>query len=199
VDDHPCLLQGLTVVFRDAADTELLGTAADAAGALESAAAHQPDVVILEVRLPDASGVETVARLREASPASSAVMYSAVGDRRLLTDAIAAGARGYVLKSSPASDLLRAVRTIAAGRPYVDPVLSPTLLMDPAAPEAPLPERERQILQLLAEGLGTEEVAERVGLSAETVKADTRRAIYRLEATGRVHAVANAMRRAHIA
>ncbi|HEX5910831.1 MAG TPA: response regulator transcription factor, partial [Thermoleophilaceae bacterium] len=111
---------------------------------------------------------------------------------------IAAGARGYVLKSSPVSDLIRSIRSIAGGQAYVDPALSPTLLMDPGAPEAPLPERERQILQHLAEGLRTEEVAARVGLSAETVKADTKRAIHRLEATGRVHAVANALRRSYI-
>ena len=125
-------------------------------------------------------------------------MYSAFGDRRVLTDAIGAGARGYVMKSSPVSDLLRAIRAVASGQPYVDPALSPTLLMDPGSPEAPLPEREREILQLLAEGLRTEEVAARVGLSAETVKADTKRAIHRLEATGRVHAVANALRRSYI-
>ena len=175
-----------------------MASAPSAEDALESARAHRPDVALLDTRLPGMSGVDAIERLAEISPDTTAVMYSAFGDRRVLTDAIGAGARGYVMKSSPVSDLLRAIRAVASGQPYVDPALSPTLLMDPGSPEAPLPEREREILQLLAEGLRTEEVAARVGLSAETVKADTKRAIHRLEATGRVHAVANALRRSYI-
>ena len=198
VDAHPCLLQGLTVLFRDAVDLDLVGQATSADAAVEALESHRPDVTIVDVHLPGLNGVEALERTRAAAPEAVAVVYSAYGDRRLLTDAIAAGARGYVLKTSPVADLLRAVRATAAGQPYVDPALSPTLLMDPASPEAPLPEREREILQLLAEGLRTEEVAERVGLSAETVKSDTKRAIHRLEATGRVHAVANALRRSYI-
>src|SRR6185503_13521836 len=109
-------------------------------------------------------------------------------------DGIAAGARGYVLKGSPPEDLLRAIRTVTAGKPFVDPSLSPALLMSQVGPDAPLSEREREILQLLAEGLHTEEVARRIGLSTETVKSDTKRAILKLEADTRVHAVAIALR-----
>jgi DNA-binding NarL/FixJ family response regulator len=125
-------------------------------------------------------------------------MFSAYGDKRLLSDAIAAGARGYVMKGSPPEDLLRAVRTVSTGKAYVDPSLSPTLLMTQGVADAPLSEREREILQLLAEGFHTEEVARRIGLSAETVKSDTKRAIGKLEADTRVHAVANALRQAII-
>ena len=198
VDDHPCVLEGLSVVLRDAGDIELVASAPSAEDALERVRDHRPDVALMDTRLPGMSGVDAIERLAEVSPDTTAVMYSAFGDRRVLTDAIGAGARGYVMKSSPVSDLLRAIRAVASGQPYVDPALSPTLLMDPGSPEAPLPEREREILQLLAEGLRTDEVAARVGLSAETVKADTKRAIHRLEATGRVHAVANALRRSYI-
>ncbi len=79
-------------------------------------------------------------------------MFSAYGDKRLLSDAIAAGARGYVMKGSPPEDLLRAIRTVTAGKPFVDPSLSPALLMSQVGPDAPLSEREREILQLLAGG-----------------------------------------------
>ena len=102
------------------------------------------------------------------------------------------------MKGSPPEDLLRAVRTVTTGKPFVDPSLSPTLLMATGAADAPLSEREREILQLLAEGLHTEEVARRIGLSAETVKSDTKRAILKLEADTRVHAVAIALRQAMI-
>src|ERR671915_21287 len=95
-------------------------------------------------------------------------------------------------------DLLRAIRTVTTGKPFVDPSLSPALLMSAVGPDAPLSEREREILQLLAEGLHTEEVARRIGLSVETVKSDTKRAILKLEADTRVHAVAIALRQAII-
>ena len=132
------------------------------------------------------------------TPNVKTVIFSAYGDKRLLSDAISAGARGYVLKGSPPEDLLRAVRTVASGRPFVDPSLSPALIMAGPASDAPLSEREREILQLLAGGLHTEKVAARIGLSTETVKSDTKRAIHKLEADTRVHAVAIALRNALI-
>jgi DNA-binding NarL/FixJ family response regulator len=127
------------------------------------------------------------------------VIFSAYGDKRLLSDAIAAGARGYVMKGSPPADLLRAIRTVAGGKAFVDPSLSPALLMNDGTPtEQPLSEREREILQLLAEGFHTEEVARRIGLSVETVKSDTKRVIAKLQADTRTHAVAIALRQAII-
>ena len=94
------------------------------------------------------------------------------------------------MNGSPPEDLIRAIRTVEEGKAFVDPSLSPALLMTQGVVDAPLSEREREILQLLAEGFHTEEVADRIGLSPETVKSDTKRAIVKLEADGRVHAVA---------
>jgi DNA-binding NarL/FixJ family response regulator len=129
----------------------------------------------------------------------SFVVFSAYGDKRLLSDAIAAGARGYVMKGSPPEDLLRAIRTVAEGKPFVDPSLSPALLMTSGSNgEQPLSEREREILQLLAEGYHTEEIARRIGLSVETVKSDTKRVIAKLQADTRTHAVAIALRQSLI-
>jgi DNA-binding NarL/FixJ family response regulator len=156
-------------------------------------------VVLMDVRLPGIDGVSAVKRIHQASPGTKFVIFSAYGDKRLLSDAIAAGARGYVMKGSPPEDLLRAIRTVAEGKAFVDPSLSPTLLMqDGAGPEQPLSEREREILQLLAEGFHTEEVARRIGLSVETVKSDTKRVISKLQADTRTHAVAIALRQAII-
>ena len=137
-------------------------------------------------------------QISQAAPEVKTVVFSAYGDKRLLSDALSAGADGYVLKGSPPEDLLRAVRTVSAGKPFVDPSLSPALLMSQVGPDAPLSEREREILQLLAGGLHTQQVATRIGLSAETVKSDTKRAIQKLEADTRVHAVAIALRQALI-
>jgi DNA-binding NarL/FixJ family response regulator len=166
--------------------------------ALEAVERLHPEVVIMDVRLPGIDGISAVKRIADSSQDVQTVMFSAYGDKRLLSDALAAGARGYVLKGSPPEDLLRAIRTVTSGKPFVDPSLSPALLMSQVGPDAPLSEREREILQLLAEGLHTEEVARRIGLSPETVKSDTKRAIQKLEADTRVHAVAIALRQAII-
>jgi two-component system, NarL family, response regulator DevR len=198
VDDHPAVRHGLGLMIADAEDLELVGHVHNGEEVLEAIERLRPEVVIMDVRLPGIDGISTVKRIAQSCPGVHTVMFSAYGDKRLLSDAIAAGARGYVMKGSPPEDLLRAIRTVVAGKPFVDPSLSPTLLMSQVGPDAPLTEREREILQLLAEGLHTEEVARRIGLSAETVKSDTKRAILKLEADTRVHAVAIALRQAII-
>jgi DNA-binding NarL/FixJ family response regulator len=197
VDDHPAVRQGLALLFGDTDDLELVGTVETGEDALAAIEKLRPEVVVMDVRLPGIDGISAVKRIQQAVPGVRTVMFSAYGDKRLLSDAIAAGARGYVMKGSPPEDLLRAVRTVLGGKPFVDPSLSPTLLMAPGVSDA-LSEREREILQLLAEGFHTEEVARRIGLSGETVKSDTKRAINKLEADTRVHAVAIALRQAMI-
>jgi DNA-binding NarL/FixJ family response regulator len=198
VDDHPTVRQGLGLMFGGTEDLELVGTVESGEHVLDAVAALDPEVVIVDVRLPGIDGISAVKRISQAAPNVKTVVFSAYGDKRLLSDAIVAGARGYVMKGSPPEDLLRAVRTVKTGKPFVDPSLSPTLLMATGASDAPLSEREREILQLLAEGLHTDEVARRIGLSSETVKSDTKRAIQKLEADTRVHAVAIALRQAII-
>ena len=199
VDDHPVVRQGLALLCKGSDEIELVATVKTGEEALEAIGDLQPEVVVMDVRLPGIDGVSTVKRIHEAAPNVQIVMFSAYGDKRLLSDAIHAGAMGYVMKGSPPEDLMRAIRTVADGRPFVDPSLSPTLLMtDTELGDNALTEREREILQLLAEGYHTEEIARRIGLSAETVKADTKRVIERFQADGRTHAVAIALRRALI-
>jgi DNA-binding NarL/FixJ family response regulator len=198
VDDHPSVREGLALLLAGTPDIDLVDTVHSGEEALDAVKRHKPGVVIVDVRLPGMDGISTVKRLAEEAPKAGTVIFSAYGDKRLLSDAISAGARGYVMKGSPPDDLLRAIRTVNGGDAFVDPSLSPALLMTQGVADAPLSEREREILQLLAEGLHTEEVARRIGLSAETVKSDTKRAITKLEADGRVHAVAIALRQALI-
>ena len=199
VDDHAVVRQGLALLFNGNDEVELIGTVTTGEEAIEAIERLQPEVVVMDVRLPGIDGVSSVKRIHQAAPNVQIVMFSAYGDKRLLSDAIAAGAKGYVMKGSPPEDLLRAIKTVADGRPFVDPSLSPMLLMTDTDPgDRPLSEREREILQLLAEGYHTEEIARRIGLSAETVKADTKRVIERFQADTRTHAVAIALRQALI-
>ncbi|MDP8942658.1 MAG: response regulator transcription factor [Actinomycetota bacterium] len=200
VDDHPVVVRGLAVLLRSADDLELVGDVASGEEAADAVAALRPEIVLIDLRLP---GIDGIAAMRLISSAVSGVRYvvlSAYADKRVLSDALAAGADGYVLKGSPPEDLLRAIRTVAGGRAFVDPSLSPMLVMadGDAGTNGTLSEREREILLLLGEGLHTGEIARRIGLSAETVKSDTRRAIERLGASTRTHAVAIALRRALI-
>jgi DNA-binding NarL/FixJ family response regulator len=199
VDDHSVVRQGLDILFGNIDDLELVGTVASGEEAIEAVHELKPQVVLVDVRLPGIDGVSVVKRIHQEAPSVQFVVFSGYGDKRLLSDAIAAGARGYVMKGSPPEDLLRAIRTVAQGKAFVDPSLSPALLMTDGGPaEQPLSEREREILQLLAEGYHTEEVARRIGLSVETVKSDTKRVIAKLQADTRTHAVAIALRQAMI-
>lgn len=200
VDDHTVVKQGLDLLLGDIEDLELVGMVQSGEEALEAVERLQPQVVLMDVRLPGIDGVSAVKRIQAVAPSVQFVMFSAYGDKRLLSDALAAGARGYVMKGSPPEDLVRAIRTVASGKAFVDPSLSPMLLISEAgsAAEQSLSEREREILQLLAEGYHTEEVARRIGLSVETVKSDTKRVIAKLQADTRTHAVAIALRRALI-
>ena len=191
--------QGLDILFGDLDDLELVATVGSGEEAIEAVRDLEPQIVLIDVRLPGIDGVSVVKRIHQEAPSVQFVVFSAYGDKRLLSDAIAAGARGYVMKGSPPEDLLRAIRTVAEGKAFVDPSLSPALLMTNGGPaEQPLSEREREILQLLAEGYHTEEVARRIGLSVETVKSDTKRVIAKLQADTRTHAVAIALRQAMI-
>jgi DNA-binding NarL/FixJ family response regulator len=198
VDDHPAVRQGLALLLASVDDIDLVDSVDSGEAVLAAIEEHDPSVVIVDVRLPGIDGISAVKRIAERAPNVKTVVFSAYGDKRLLSDAIAAGARGYVMKGSPPEDLVRAIRTVNMGKAFVDPSLSPALLMTQGMVDAPLSEREREILQLLAEGLHTDEVAERIGLSSETVKSDTKRATTKLEADGRVHAVAIALRQALI-
>ena len=199
VDDHQVVRQGLEILFGDTDDLELVGTVGSGEDAVELIKQNEPQIVLMDVRLPGMDGVSTIKRIHEEAPNVQFVVFSAYGDRRLVSDAIAAGARGYVMKGAPPDDLLRAIRTVAGNKPFVHPSLSPMLLMtDAGRAEAQLSEREREILQLLAKGYHTEEVARAIGLSVETVKSDTKRVIGKLQADTRTHAVAIALRQALI-
>src|SRR3954453_1703757 len=149
VDDHTVVTQGLDLLLGDMDDLALVGTVHPGEEALGPGQRLEPEVVLMDVRLPGIDGVSAVKRIQASTPSVQFVMFSAYGDKRLLSDALSAGARGYVMKGSPPEDLIRAIRTVAQGKAFVDPSLSPMLLIKEGAPaaEQSLSEREREILQ----------------------------------------------------
>ena len=178
----------------------VVGTARDGEEALAKIGARGPRVALVDVRMPRMGGIELVRRAHTSAPQTSVVLYTAYGDRALLSEALDAGARGFVLKEAPLVDLVRAVEIVAAGGTYVDPVLGGYLASAETAGKLPkLTQRERDVLRLLADGHSNEEIGKRLFISPETVRTHVRKAMDKLDADTRTQAVATALRQSLIA
>lgn len=177
----------------------VVGRAADGREAGALIAEHRPDVAVVDVRMPKGSGLDVARAAAETSPGTDVVIYTASGDHALLGEALDAGVRGFVLKDAPLEDLVRAVERVAAGEPYVDPVLAGALVGAPATQRAPtLTQREREVLRLLADGHANDSIAASLGISSETVRTHIRKAMTKLDADTRTQAVATALRQSLI-
>jgi len=197
-DDHPALLTAVTDVLAEVG-VDVVGTARDGREALEKIKAMQPRIALVDVRMPRLSGVEVARELSRVAPDVGVILYTAYGDRALLTEALDAGARGFVLKEAPLADLARAVRTVADGGTYVDPVLAGVLAAPAVTDSLPaLTRREREVLRLLADGLSNEEIGKQLFISPETVRTHVRKAMDKLDADTRTQAVATALRQSLI-
>ena len=190
VDDHPVVRQGIRALLeRELSGVEVTDAATPEAAV--EAGEPAPDVVIIDPRR-SAGEVEQlvgdlIKRLR-----SAIVVFTSNGGARLLAEALKAGVKGYVRKDSPPEDLVRAIRAARSGEFYVDPALSSTIVVGEG--DRTLTSRQREILQMLADGLQTESVAKRLGLSTETVRTHTKRILAKLHADTRTQAVAIAIR-----
>jgi DNA-binding NarL/FixJ family response regulator len=198
-DDHPAMVEAICDTLEEDG-IEIVGRAVDGEEALSKIETRTPDVAVIDLRMPRVSGIETARRIGRASPGTGVVLYTAYGDRALLTEAIDAGARGFVLKEAPLADLVRAVRLVAEGGTYVDPVLAGALATASVGAQLPtLTQRERDVLRLLADGHSNEEIGKELFISPETVRTHVRKAMTKLEADTRTQAVATALRQSLIA
>jgi DNA-binding NarL/FixJ family response regulator len=189
-DDHALLRTGLVTLLEAETDICVNGIAADWAQLLGLLSPDTPDVAIIDLGLP---GFNDLSTLREI--AAPVIIYTGSDDLEALDLALEAGARGYVLKSGPPNELVRAIRMVNAGLPYVDPALATGLLEHRLEGRGTLlSAREAEVLQLLADGLTTEGVGKQLYLSPTTVRSYAENAMRKLEARNRVHAVAQAMR-----
>jgi DNA-binding NarL/FixJ family response regulator len=197
VDDHEVVRQGLRLSLSRTPHIRVVGEAGDGASAIELAARRLPNVVIMDVRMPGIGGLEAARLLTEQLPQSRVLIFTAYSERSLLGRGFDSGASGYVLKEAPHETLVRAIEQVAAGESFVDPALMPTFLAG-REPGDLLTAREREILQLLADGLSNADVSERLVISQETVKSHVRHILTKLEADTRTQAVAIALREAMI-
>ena len=198
VDDHPMWRDS---VARDLTEAgyDVVATAADGAQALRVAAAARPDVVVLDLQLPDMSGVEVTAGLRAIRPAAHVLVLSASGEQQDVLDAVKAGAVGYLLKSAAREEFLGAVRRTAAGDAVFTPGLAALVLGEfrrlaaaPAGDDAAAPqltERETEILRMVATGLSYKQIATRLVLSHRTVQNHVQNTLGKLQLHNRVELV----------
>nr|WP_237549422.1 response regulator transcription factor [Streptomyces sp. SID4950] len=178
LDDHEVVRRGVHELLTVEDDIEVVGEAGTAADALARIPAVRPDVAVLDVRLPDGSGVEVCREVRSADESVRCLMLTSFADDEALFDAIMAGASGYVLKAIRGNELLTAVRDVAAGRSLLDPVATARVLerlreggsARGDARLANLTEQERRILDLIGEGLTNRVIGERLHLAEKTIK-----------------------------
>lgn len=176
VDDHEVVRQGLRTLLAGAEDIEVVGEAGSVGMALAEVVEAPPDVLVLDVRLPDGSGVEVCREVRSRHPEVAAVMLTSFSDDEAVYEAIMAGAAGYLLKETRGTDLVDAVRRVAAGESLLDPAVTGKVLArlrrgdeeDPRLAE--LTDQERRILALVAEGLTNRAIGEELHLAEKTVK-----------------------------
>ena len=190
-DDHPAVLDAVAKFLQNGG-IDVVGRAEDGEAALVLVEQHAPRVVLADVRMPKLGGIELARRAKRSSPSTSVILYTGYGDTALLTEALDAGVAGFVVKDAPLEDLLQAIRTVGAGRMYVDPVLAGTLATSSLGSGLPkLTQRERDVLRLLADGLSN---GKQLFISPETVRTHVRKAMEKLDADTRTQAVARALR-----
>jgi two-component system nitrate/nitrite response regulator NarL len=192
VDDHPVVRQGVRALLESTWSGAAVNDAATLDDALEAQAGDgELDVIVVDPWRAGADVGEVISRLQKTFGAPI-VIFTSDGGARLLSEALKAGVRGYVRKDSPSEDLIRAIQAARKGEFYVDPGLSSTIVLDEG--DRTLSARQREILQMLADGMQTDAVAQKLGLSTETVRTHTKRILAKLEASTRTQAVAIGIR-----
>jgi DNA-binding NarL/FixJ family response regulator len=198
-DDHPAIVDALSRYLDYERGLAVVARAHDGDEALRQIEAEHPDVAVLDVRMPRLGGIEVARRLSAAASPTAVILYTAYAERALVLEALDAGARGFLLKEAPLEDLVRAVRMVAEGQTYVDPVLAGVFAGPDAAAKLPgVTKREREILRLLADGMRNEQVALQLSISPLTVRTHVKKAMEKLAADTRTQAVATALRQSLI-
>jgi DNA-binding NarL/FixJ family response regulator len=177
-DDHALFREGLHGLLDSVAQTEVVGEATTGAEAIREAKALQPDVILMDIKMPGTNGIEATRQIVAASPHISILMVTMLEDDESVFAAMRAGARGYVLKGANQAEILRAIRAVASGEAIFGPGIAKRVLgffsaTRPTVPARVFPElseRERELLALIAQGRSNQEIAEQLGLSLKTVR-----------------------------
>jgi NarL family two-component system response regulator LiaR len=198
-DDHAVVRSGLGAFLLAADDLELIGEAANGAEAVRRCAELRPDVVLMDLQMPEVDGVEATRAIRQRWPETQVLILTSFREEERVQAALVAGAIGYLLKNVTADELAEAIRAVRAGRPALAPEATQALIQASVRPPAPpaeeLTEREREVLALMVEGLTNDGIAARLSISRSTVKYHVSSILGKLGAGSRTEAVALALQR----
>ncbi|HWV23539.1 MAG TPA: response regulator transcription factor [Thermomicrobiales bacterium] len=202
VDDHPIVIEGLRKLLDLAGDIDVTGEAHDASSALSQAKSLKPDVILLDLRMPGASGIQTTRRLREQEFDGAIIILTSYGDQAYVTQALEAGADGYLLKNTPSVQLIQAIRDASRGRRQLSPELLSGVLeefgdlaREKTERDSGLTEEDREILRRASQGATNREIAISMNRSEVAVKKRLQSIFAKLGAVDRAHAVAESIRR----
>ena len=196
VDDHPLLREGIATVINDQPDMKVVAEAATGRDAIQQFRAHQPDVTLLDLRLPDMSGIDALCAIRKEFPQARFIMLTTFDGDIEIQRALSAGAHGYILKSMPTTDLFSTIRQVHSGKKYV-PAAVAQQLAEHLSSES-LTQREMEVLRHLAEGTRNRDIAKKLFIAEDTVKVHVKNIMEKLGACDRTQVVAIAVRRGFI-
>lgn len=197
VDDHPLFREGIATVISNEHDLELVATAGTGNEAVERFREHKPEITLMDLRLPDMSGISAIAAIREEFPDAKVIVVTTSEGDYDVQRALTAGAFGYLLKSSPLDELVGIIRKVYAGRRHLPAALAENMAVYIGGES--LTAREVDVLRRIAEGDRNRDIGERLSISEETVKVHVKRIMEKLEAKDRTQAVAIGIRRGIIA
>jgi DNA-binding NarL/FixJ family response regulator len=199
VDDHPVTRDGLRSALSTSNEVEIVGEATNGLEAVEAVRNLLPEVVFMDVRMPGMDGLQATKEIRQVSPGTKVILFTVEESRAAIADAIRAGVSGYLLKDVSAAELVNAAKLALEGKAVIHPTLTRAFIEEvqyiEQRPETPLSRRESQILQKVAYGSTTKEVAHDLGISPHTVKTHLERIFEKLGANDRAQAVAIALRK----
>jgi len=199
VDDHPVVRDGLVAILSTQPDFEIVGEVGDGLEAVAQVAKLRPDVLLLDLEIPEMDGVAVLRQMRQQGITVRTIVFTAFDtDERILT-AVRAGAQGYLLKGVPRQELFNAIRVVHGGGSLLQPIVASKLMQrvsqEPEPPIEQLTPREEEVLDLLAQGLQNKEIAQKLVISERTVKFHVSAILGKLEAGNRTEAVAIAVQR----
>jgi DNA-binding NarL/FixJ family response regulator len=193
VDDHPLVRKGIAAILANEKDMKLIAEAGSGAEAVEAFRQFRPDVTLMDLRMPAMDGIETTKEIRKIDPEAKIIALTSYDGDQEIYRALEAGVRGYILKESVHTEIVRAIRVVQSGKRLMPPEVAERL--SEHFPQVALTPREIEVLQHVAKGLGNKEIGVRLGTAAGTVKMHLQNILSKLGASDRTHAVTLAIRR----